>query len=93
VEHGRKGRSHWRSFAKFGALQSVNFVIAVANIRALAHLQYGWAVLTDGLICILMWTIIKQIGEARDPYAKVGYVLGGMVGSLVGMWITNMWGK
>jgi hypothetical protein len=93
VEHGRKGRSHWRSFAKFAALQSVNFVIAVANIRALAHLQYGWAVLTDGLICILMWTIIKNIGEAKDPYAKVGYVIGGMVGSLVGMFLTQMWGN
>jgi hypothetical protein len=93
VEHGRKGQNHWRSFAKFAVLQSLYFIVAVTNIRALAHLQYGWAVLTDGLFCILTWTIVKNIGEAKDPYSRIGYVIGGMVGSLIGMWITNMWGN
>lgn len=79
-------------FATFAALQGISFVVAVVNIRALAHLQYGWAVLTDGLICWLGWTLFQKLKEANSTPAKVGYIVGGMAGSLVGMWVTRVWG-
>jgi len=88
AEHGNL----WRPFVNFAALQTAYFVACVVNIRALAHLQYGWAVLTDGLICLMTWTIVKKIGEANNLASRIGYVVGGMIGSLLGMWITSIWG-
>jgi hypothetical protein len=80
------------AFLIFALLQTLNFVLLVVNIRAIAHVQYGWAIATDGAICLLGWTLLKKITEAKGWHARAGYVCGGMVGSFLGIWITRVWG-
>lgn len=82
-----------QEFATFCGLQTLAFVLAVVNIRALAHLQYAWAVVTDGLICLLGWMLFKKMQEASSNIARAGYVIGGMLGSIIGMWVTQQWGN
>lgn len=82
-----------RTFLTFFILQVINFILLVTNIRALAHLQYTMAVLTDGLICFMSWTVFKAMQRDVNSWAaKVGFISGGMVGSLLGMYITRRWG-
>ena len=81
-----------RSFSVFALLQCCNFILLVVNIRAIAHVQYVWAIATDGLICLLGWTLLRKIASAEGWASRAGYVCGGMIGSFVGIWITRVWG-
>lgn len=81
-----------RPFLLFAALQATNFLLITVNYRAVAHVQYVWAALTDGIICLLSWTLLKKISEASGWSARIGYACGGMGGSLLGMWLTRIWG-
>ncbi len=81
-----------RIFLTFFGLQGMNFILLVVNIRAVAHSQYLWAVLTDGLICAVSWTLLQHRLACDSMVAKAGFILGGMIGSLVGMWLTRIWG-
>lgn len=80
-------------FLTFAFLQALSFVVQVVNIRALAHLKYKWAVLTDGLICLLGWTILRYMIKNDSIPALAGYLTGGMIGSFLGMWISRAWGS
>lgn len=80
------------SFGLFFGLQGTNFLLIVVNMRAAAHLQYTMAALTDFLICLLSWTLLKKITEAQGWSAKLGYAFGGTCGSLLAMWLTRVWG-
>lgn len=81
-----------RAFFAFALLQAVNFLLITVNYRAVAHVQYPYAILTDGAICLLGWTLLKKITEAKGWAARAGYVCGGMVGSFLGIWVTRVWG-
>lgn len=74
-------------------MQVVDFILLVANFRAIAHLHYVEAVATDGLMCLIGWTFFKTMQREIDNWhARAGFVVGGMVGSLAGMWVTRTWG-
>lgn len=81
-----------KDFLTFFVLQGAQFLVVVVNNRAFNHLQYVWAASTDAAFCLLSWTIWKKIAEAEGVWAKMGYVAGGTTGSLLGMWLTRMWG-
>ena len=79
-------------FATFAALQALNFVLITVNYRAVAHQQYAWAIVTDGVICLLGWSLLKRVMDAQGWPARSGYIVGGMVGSAAGMYLTRVWG-
>jgi hypothetical protein len=81
-----------RLFATFALLQCGYFVLLVVNIRAVAHAQYAAAVVTDGLICLCGWTLLKKIVAADGVASRCGYITGGMAGSALGIWLTRVWG-
>ncbi len=81
-----------RTFLTFFSLQGMNFLLLVCNIRAVAHQQYAWAVITDGVICAVSWTLLQHRLACDSMIAKAGFITGGMVGSLLGMWLTKVWG-
>lgn len=81
-----------REFTLFFCLQGFNFLLLVCNIRALAHTQYVWAVTTDGIICAVSWTLLQHRLKCDSLVAKAGFILGGMAGSLAGIYVTRMWG-
>jgi hypothetical protein len=80
------------NFWFFFLIQVVDFVIVVINFRAVTHLHYTVAVITDGIICALGWTFLKKLKEEDGKEARAGFILGGMVGSLLGMYLTRVWG-
>lgn len=81
-----------KDFTVFAAMQSINFVVITVNYRAVAHQQYAWAIATDGMICLLGWSLLKRLTEANGWLARGGYICGGMAGSALGMWLTRVWG-
>jgi hypothetical protein len=81
-----------RDFATFFVLQGLQFVIVVINTRAFTHLQYTAAFVSDLVFCWLSWMLWKRLVEAEGTWAKLGYMLGGGCGSLLGMYLTRVWG-
>jgi hypothetical protein len=80
-----------RPFTTFMGLQALNFILITVNYRAVAHEQLFWVIASDGVICLLSWTLLKRLTEASGWPSRSGYVCGGMVGSAIGMWLTRVW--
>lgn len=80
-----------KDFALFGAFQFVSYLNLTINFRAIAHEQYGFAVVTDGVACILSYTIVRRIAGDKSRWGIVGLTLGGMCAAVVGIYLTRAW--
>lgn len=86
--------SNFGKFAFYFVMQFVSYALVVANGRAYVLGSYGWTALTDGLIAfqnfIVIRRFIKDSGDEIHGPSLIGYVSGGVCGSLFAIWITKM---
>lgn len=78
----------WASAAKLAALMFINYGLIAVSFRMLAASSYVGVGVTDGLIAWYGFTVVKSIAAADSLAEKVGYSLGGVCGSLLGLWLT-----
>lgn len=76
----------------FAALQFVSYLNLTINFRAIAHEQYVFACLSDGVACILGYTIVKRVSGDKSRWGVVGMTVGGMGAAVVGIYLTRTWG-
>lgn len=76
----------------FAALQFVNYLNLTINYRAVAHEQYVAACASDGIACLLSYTLVKRISGDKSRLGVVGMTVGGMCAAVVGIWLTRAWG-
>ena len=81
-----------RNFLSFAALQALAYFVLVANIRAIAHLNYMAAVITESGYLLIQWTVVRRMVKVEGNAAMIGYIVGGTIGSLFSMWLTRGWG-
>jgi hypothetical protein len=68
----------------------LNFVGTV-NLIATAQMNYLWTIVTDISIALLGFTAIKQIAEKGDGVQKlIGFTLGAVGGSVVGIYVSKL---
>lgn len=79
----------WRGAAKLMVLMATNYGLNAVSIRLLARGSYLGVAGTDALIAWCGFTMFKQIGGADTWLEKLGYVMGGIAGSMIGMWVTR----
>lgn len=72
--------------------QFISYTNLVVNIRAISHKHYAWAVITDGLASLIGYFIVKRVAENKSKWLPVGMCVGGMLASIVGIWLTEHWG-
>ena len=80
-----------RTFLSFAALQFLAFMLLVTNLRAVSELNYLMAGLTEPAYLFLQWTVLKRIIPAEGWDAKLGFMTGGTMATLVAMWLTRGW--
>lgn len=71
--------------------EALVFLFATINIRACAK---GWVkatLSTDAIIAGLNFSLVVWIAEAGGFIEQISYVLGGVCGSAVGMYLTKHW--
>lgn len=69
--------------------QVINYGLLVVNFRAVAQASYFWSGLSDFVLASFSFFIIKKIAKSEDSWHLwLGYALGGLVGSLIGIWIS-----
>jgi hypothetical protein len=70
-------------------LQVVNYSLLVINYRAVAQAHYFWTGVSDFVLASFSFFVIKKVASSDNTFhGWLGYALGGLVGSLVGIWIS-----
>ena len=75
----------------FGVLMFLCFTITSANYRAVAFKKYWWVLLTDGLILMINFAVISKIADASSFPDMLGYTIGGSLGGVFGVWLSDHW--
>jgi len=60
------------------------------NFRAVAQANYLFTGISDFIISIVSFFIMKKVAEAKSKSAMFGYALGGACGSLIAIFVTKI---
>lgn len=72
-------------------IQIVNYSLLCINYRAVAHANYLQSATTDFIIASLSFFVIKKIAHGDDTIHQwLGYALGGVVGSILGIYLSTL---
>lgn len=72
-------------------VQTILFSVLCVNFRAIASAHYHTAAASDFVIASLQFFVIKKIADSDDSVKHwVGYTLGSVVGSYLGIYISTL---
>jgi len=71
------------------ALMFLNYGLNAINFRMVARGSYLGTAWSDAVIAVLGFTLIRQVAATETLLAQVGYVAGGMCGSMLGLYLTR----
>ena len=72
------------------AAQFALYGVICVNTRAIAQVDYGTSLASDGLIATLNFFIIRRIASDDEPILVwFGYVLGSLAGTATGIWAST----
>lgn len=75
-----------RQFFYFAGAQSLNYIVLVMNMRAVAHGKIPLALVTDAIYAAVYFTIIEKIAHSKPTkLGRLGYVVGSLIGTYIGM--------
>lgn len=79
----------WKDSSLLFLIQLINYTLIVINYRAVAHANYFWSGITDFAIASFSFFVIKKIAKSDNSmHLWLGYALGGLAGSFVGIWVS-----
>lgn len=80
-----------KRFSLFASTQALSYFLIVANTRAYTQGHYGWTAGTDGVYAALQFFLLRRLvkDDATDPWSFAGYVIGGVIGSLLSIAVTT----
>lgn len=67
------------------------YILVCINFRAIAQTNYWLTGTSDFLIATIAFFVIKKIAkdEGKSVWFWLGYALGGVVGSICGVWLSH----
>jgi len=65
------------------------YLLITVNYRAVAHGSYVWTAATDLAFAGFNFGLIKRIAKSETNAAWVGYTLGGVAGSMLGIFLSK----
>ena len=81
-----------RDFLLMMGVQFISYLNLTLNFRAIAHEQYVFIAITDGLAVVVSYFIIRKVSKADNNWALVGMTIGGSLAGMLGVWLTRSWG-
>ncbi len=84
---------NWKNALVLAALMFVNYGLNAVSFRFIQHTSYVGVGVTDAVIAWYGFTMVQNIGKADTTLEKVGYTIGGIVGSILGLWLMVHFGK
>ena len=74
---------------RLAGLMCVNYGLIAVSIRMLQKGSYLGLGISDGAVACWGFMLIKQVVKAETVWEQIGYTIGGIAGSLVGLWVTK----
>lgn len=72
-------------------IQAIIAFIATFSVRAIAQGNYEWTIYSELIIGAMVYLSIKEIVNKANPVAKfIGYICGGVIGSIFGIFISKI---
>ncbi len=72
-------------------IQVVSYTLLCINFRAVAQAHYVQSAASDFVIATLSFFVIKKIANSDDTVHQwLGYALGGVVGSILGIYTSTL---
>jgi hypothetical protein len=72
-------------------IQIANYGLLVINYRSVAQAHYFWSAISDFACATFSFFVIKKIATSDNTFhGWLGYSLGGVVGSVLGIWISKL---
>lgn len=75
--------------SRLALYQFLNYGLICMSIRYLAAGSYLGLAITDGAVAFCGFTIMQHVAKAETKLEQAGYVLGGIAGSMLGLWLTR----
>ncbi len=70
-------------------LNFINFFVLIYNFRAVAQARYVESVISDAIIAVLTFTIMRRVSNAHTLEERIGYVGGAAAASAAGIYVTR----
>jgi hypothetical protein len=74
--------------ALFYFTMAFQYCLLVINFRTVAHGSYIGTATTDLILAFNGFYLTKWIGESKGKKELAGYVLGGVSGSMIALWLS-----
>jgi len=74
---------------EIAVLICLSYSIVAINTIAISKRNYRWTGVSSVLWLIVNFFVVKHIAEANSARELVGYVLGGVSGDFLGIFISN----
>lgn len=72
-------------------IQIVLTFVAAFNMRAIAQGNYLWTIISEFVAGLMIFLSIKEIADKANPVQKcVGFVLGSIIGSVLGIYLSKI---
>lgn len=79
-----------KEFSTLFVIQIIAYTIFCINYRAVADAHYHAAAISDFMIASLNFFVIRKIAHGDDHLHQwLGYALGSVVGSYIGIWVST----
>lgn len=78
-----------RHVLELTAIQFCAYFLATINYRAVAELSYFGTLWSDLLIALLAFSSIKRVAAAKTQAERIGYVVGGILGAQVALFLST----
>jgi hypothetical protein len=80
-----------KEFSIMFFIQVVSYTLLCINFRAVAQAHYVQSAASDFVIATLSFFVIKKIANSDDTVHQwLGYALGGVVGSILGIYVSTL---
>jgi hypothetical protein len=76
---------------KLAVLMFVNYALNAISFRMIQRVSYVGVALSDALIAWWGFTMIQHINKAETKKEQIGYTIGGILGSVLGLYLTTLW--
>ena len=72
-------------------IQIANYSLLVINYRSVAQAHYFWSAVSDFACASFSFFVIKKIATSDNTFhGWLGYAMGGVIGSVLGIWISKL---
>lgn len=73
---------------RLAGLMCLNYGLNAVSFRFVAKGSYLGVAVADAAIASVGFTLLRSVASAETWQERAGYIVGGVVGSMLGIWLT-----